>query len=121
MFRLSKAVPELKYTPRDRILTDDEIRYIWKELDEGTENSRNTRALRLVLVTAQRPGEVSGMHRREIQGNTWTIPKERMKMRVGDHIVHLTATALKLIGDAEGYIFPMVDQDEAMVLIARLC
>lgn len=106
MYRLSRAVPELKQTYRDRILDDNEIKHIWKEVDAGPGDAVTKRALKLILVTAQRPGEVAGMHRREIEGSTWTIPKERMKMKAGDHIVHLTPTALALIGDAEGYIFP---------------
>jgi len=106
MYRLAKAVPALKQTYRDRTLDDTEIRHIWKEVDAGPGDAVTKRALKLILVTAQRPGEVAGMHRREIQGDTWTIPKERMKMKAGDHIVHLTPTALELIGNADGYIFP---------------
>ncbi|HBG04546.1 MAG: hypothetical protein A2075_10335 [Geobacteraceae bacterium GWC2_58_44] len=106
MYRLAKAVPALKQTYRDRTLVDSEIRHIWKAIDAGPGDAVTKRALKLILVTAQRPGEVAGMHRREIEGSTWTIPRERMKMKVGDHIVHLTPTALELIGDAEGYIFP---------------
>ena len=37
------------------------------------------RALKLILVTAQRPGEVAGIHTSEIDGNWWTIPSERAK------------------------------------------
>jgi len=106
MYRLSKAVPALKYEPRTRTLDDAEIRHIWSAIDEGPGDAVTKRALKLVLITAQRPGEVAGMHRSEISGSTWTIPKARMKVKVGDHIVHLTATALELIGDVEGYIFP---------------
>jgi len=64
------------------------------------------RALKLVLVTCQRPGEVIGLHVSEIDGRWWTIPKERAKNKKAQR-VFLTDTALSLIGDTsgKGYIF----------------
>jgi integrase len=66
-----------------------------------------SRALRLVLVTGQRPGEVIGMHSRELDGRWWTIPEERSKNKKA-HRVYLTDMALDLIGaiPSDGYIFP---------------
>jgi hypothetical protein len=104
-FRLAKVVPALKRTVRDRVLSDTEVKQVWTSISEGPGDDVTKRALKLVLVTAQRPGEVTGMHRREITGSTWTIPKERMKTGLGEHIVHLSATALALIGDSKGYSF----------------
>lgn len=98
--RLSRAVPELKKNARERSLNNLEIKSVWNSLD--TYNV--SKALKLILVTAQRPGEVAGMHRREIQGNLWTIPKERSKTKI-EHSVYLTDLALSLIGEAKGYIF----------------
>lgn len=65
------------------------------------------RALKLILVTAQRPGEVAGIHANEIGDKWWTIPAERAK-NGNSHRVYLTDTAFELIGDTEGkgYIFP---------------
>jgi integrase len=65
------------------------------------------RALKLVLVTAQRPGEVIGMHGSEIDGRWWTVPTGRAKNKKA-HRVYLTDLALELIGDTagEGYVFP---------------
>ena len=98
------------YVPRDRVLTDDEIMVMWAALDrrEGLSMSDEmSRALRLILATGQRPGEVIGMHSREIDGEWWTIPPERSKNK-NAHRVYLTDLALGLIGDppADGYIFP---------------
>lgn len=98
---IASAVKSLRPKARQRVLTDDEIRHVWHSLGEQSTH----RALRLILFTAQRPGEVAGMHRREIQGNTWVIPQERAEKGKGSHVVHLTKTALEIIGDAPGYIF----------------
>jgi len=118
VLRMSKAVPDLKYTPKNRVLTEAEIKHIWNSLDD----TPISRALKLILVTAQRPGEVAGLHTQEMQAgegkplcktcrgckNLWTIPQERAEKGKGDHIVYLTATAVSLtrsIEDEEGLVF----------------
>ena len=63
------------------------------------------RALKLILVTGQRPGEVAGMYYGEIKGDWWTIPAARTKNH-REHQVFLTPTARELIGEKKGYIFP---------------
>jgi len=93
--KLTKVVPDLKNIPRDRTLSEKELKTIWKALEDTPAH----RALKLILICAQRPGEVAGLHKNEIEGTTWTIPKERAEKGKGEHIVHLTKTALKLIGD----------------------
>ncbi|ABB32504.1 integrase, bacteriophage P4-type [Geobacter metallireducens GS-15] len=114
----AKTIPALKPKARERFLSDSEIKHVWKAIDEGPGYDETKRALKLIMVTAQRPGEVAAMHRREIQTGVgkprckickrcgwWTIPAERMK-NGEEHRIYLTPTALELIGDAEGYIFP---------------
>ena len=109
MLKLNKVVPALKATPKDRTLTDAEIKIVWPSLPAY---------LKIILLTAQRPGEVAGMHSREIQIGAgqprcqecrrcgwWTIPKERVKNNK-EHMVYLTPAALELIGSSEGFIFP---------------
>lgn len=102
--------PPRPYTPRERALDDGEIKTLWSALEnlEALSMSNEiSRALRLILVTAQRPGEVIGMHSREIDGRWWTIPAERSKNK-NTHRVYLTDLALSLIGTLpkDGYIFP---------------
>lgn len=89
---------------RERSLSAAEIKTFWENLDGTTMGDGVCRALKLILVTAQRPGEVIGMHRREIEGNWWSIPAERSKNGQA-HRVFLTPLALELIGDKDGYIF----------------
>lgn len=106
-----------KTESKDRVLSADEIKKVWSSLDVARMSDDIRRALKLVLVTAQRPGEVIGMHSSEIDGKWWTIPAERAK-NGKTHRVYLTEMALELIGDLKvideetgkeverGYIFP---------------
>lgn len=89
---------------RERALSANEIIKFWVNLETAKMSDSIRRALRLILVTAQRPGEVIGMHSREIEGSWWTIPTERSKNKQA-HRVFLTPLALELIGGKEGYIF----------------
>ncbi|QWV98805.1 integrase arm-type DNA-binding domain-containing protein [Geomonas nitrogeniifigens] len=104
---------------RERVLSESEIRTFWQSLDSCgmSVNSRN--ALRLILLTAQRPGEVIRMHTSEINGEWWTIPAERSKNKKS-HRVHLSHLAREILGDAvesaaggasdkegyQGFVFP---------------
>jgi integrase len=94
---------------RDRALSEDEIRTLWGNLDkpEIAISPEVRRALKLVLVTAQRPGEVVGMHTDEIDGRWWTIPAGRAKNGRAQR-VYLSEFALEIVGDTEGkgHIFP---------------
>lgn len=84
---------------RERTLNETETKTLWGSLDGAAISDEIRRALKLVLVTAQRPGEVAEMHTNEIDGKWWTIPAERAK-NGKEHRVYLTATALELINDA---------------------
>lgn len=96
-----------KETPRDRVLSESEIRAFWAGLDKSIMTEDVRIALRLCLVTAQRRGEVAGMRRSEIDGDWWVIPKERSKNGKA-HRVPLSPLANKLIEQASGddYLFP---------------
>jgi integrase len=99
--------PGGKIKPRERFLTDDEIRLVWRALDEpqalGIKLDAAT-ALRLILVTAARPGMVRGMVGSELRdlrgpsehGPHWSLPAERMKAGSA-FITPLSPLALELI------------------------
>lgn len=120
MFNYAVEKDILPYTPcagiklpspkiaRDRVLNAVEIKTLWNSLDNAAISDEIKRALKLILVTAQRPGEVIGMHASEIDGNWWTIPAERSKNKKAQR-VYLTAKALELIGPVDndmGFVFP---------------
>ena len=92
---------------RERVLSQEEIKVLWKSLESASMEKVTMKALKLVLVTAQRSGEVVGLHTSEIDGRWWTIPSERSKNGKA-HRVYLTDKALELIGDTKEnrYVFP---------------
>ena len=92
---------------RDRFLSPDEIRQVWHALDapERFNVSRDAAtALRLILVTAARPGMVGGMVGSELRGLRgpsehgphWSLPGERMKAGSA-FITPLSGLALELL------------------------
>ena len=84
---------------RERVLTDDEIRAFWMRLDETDIDPLTKLALRLILVTGQRPNEVVGMAKAEVYDDTWTIPASRSKTGKV-HTVPLSQLALELLAEA---------------------
>ena len=72
-----------KENSRSRVLTDAEIKSLWNCLDLERTDIDIFRlvklALKAILLTGQRPGEVTGMTWAELEGNVWIIPKERTK------------------------------------------
>lgn len=97
--------------PRDRILTDEEIKAFWSAtcrlppIQIGSTRDQTATHLdlwrpfyQLLLLTAQRRDEVAGMRRSEIDWSnaTWTIPGERTK-NGEQHIVHLPPLAIEIL------------------------
>ena len=68
-------------TPRDRVLSDEEIKNLWRWLDEGKFPPDHTQVLRLQLLTGARCGEVAGIAGAEIDATSWmwTLPAARSK------------------------------------------
>ena len=94
---------DIKETPKDRALSSEEIKLFWQGLeDDKTPMGPKSRlALKLILVTGQRPGEVCGAKRSEIDfvSKIWTIPIERAKNRQL-HAVPLSDLAMELFKEA---------------------
>jgi hypothetical protein len=61
---------------RDRILTDEEIRGVWK----GAEGSLFGSFIRFLVLTAARRDEVRKMEWAELSGADWTLPAARNKI-----------------------------------------
>lgn len=80
---------------RDRVLTPAELRVLWAGLPATPQG----RVLRLILVTAQRPGEVAGIAWEEVADGWWTIPGARTKNGQA-HRVPLAPLALRILGEA---------------------
>lgn len=68
-------------TPRDRVLTVEEIAALWKLLDAGHLPPNPANILKLQLLTGARCGEISGLSAEEIDPEkwVWTLPATRSK------------------------------------------
>lgn len=88
--------------PRERVLTDNEIQAFWHGLESVDIYPATRLALRLILLTGQRPGEVAGMAWAELDAEWWVIPSGRMKNGI-EHRVPLTGLADELLEDARSY------------------
>lgn len=114
---------------KERNLSQEEIKLFWSNIEDASMGEDIKRALKLLLLTAQRPGEVIGMHTDDIDENYWTIPADRQeqdgKGRAKNkkaHRVYLTETVKGIITEQidsvkysrkiphetnySGYIFP---------------
>lgn len=112
--KVARSIPSMGSVVRERILDDNEIIYLWTAIDQGGGSESVKRALKLILATGQRPGEVAGMSWEEIEIGEgkpicqtcrrcgwWTIPKSRLKSKksqgVTDHRVYLSSLSMSLI------------------------
>ncbi|WP_341684933.1 integrase arm-type DNA-binding domain-containing protein, partial [Limnohabitans sp.] len=94
-------------------LSDRDLPAFLAKLDAYNGNPTTAHALRLLMLTATRPGEVRGARWAEfdLAQSLWIIPAERMKMRA-EHRVPLSRQALQVLeamrpisGDRE-LVFP---------------
>lgn len=95
--------------PRDRVLSLQELRELWRALDKANdfENKNNniskmslitTNAIKLLILTGARRSEVAAMSWSELnlENKEWILPPERTKNRQA-HTIYLSELALKLI------------------------
>lgn len=79
---------------RDRVLTDDELRWFWQACD--TVGLPFSPLFKLLCLTGQRREEVGGMRWSELEGTHWTIPAARVK-NGREHALVLPEPVLALI------------------------
>jgi integrase len=82
---------------RDRVLTADELRWLWRALDDEPLHGR---VVKLLMLTGQRLNEVAGLAASELSDDrsTWTIGGQRTKNHRA-HIVHLAPLAQQQLVD----------------------
>ena len=85
-------------TPRDRVLSADEIVALWNFLDQGGFPPNTTAILKLQLAIGARVGEISGLRVEEIDQSTWVwrLPAARSKNARG--------RATPIVGIAKGIL-----------------
>lgn len=110
--------------PRDRVLTDDEIRWLWRACERLPKTAtRRGEAhihfydlfgplVQLLLLTGQRESEVAGMSDAEIINGVWSLPGIRTKNGQPHSIAmpegaEAILAALPRIPNAAGYLFSL--------------
>ncbi len=86
--------PPAREIRRDQVLSDREIVWFWKAT--GEQGFPFGPLFRLLLLTGQRLSEVSEMTAGELNGRTWTIPRERAKNNL-THDVPMSDAAMAVI------------------------
>lgn len=88
-----------KERARERILTDDEIRSVWKatEAFPGPYGA----LIRFILLTGARRGEAAEMAWQELDGSIWVLPAARNKTKQ-DLARPLTKQALEILPERAG-------------------
>jgi integrase len=98
-------------TPRERSLTDAEVKAVWHRLDKCAMAECIRIALRLILVTAVRRIEIATAKWTDIADNIWTIPGEISKTGK-PHAIPLSPLAirlfdqLKVLADGSEFVLP---------------
>ena len=94
-----------KEKAKDRVLSDAELKVLWWALDDPlSPTSRSIElALRTILLTCARPGEVAGMKADELEldgpAPQWLLPGNRVK-NGRTHIIPLSPLAVETIKEA---------------------
>jgi integrase len=83
-----------KERARERILSDDELRAVWKAAERFP--GPLGYLLRFILLTASRRSEAADMPNTELSGDDWIIPGARYKTKL-DHVVPLSQAARDLL------------------------
>ena len=52
--------------PRERVLSDEEIRFVWDWIETGPMHELTRYAYKLLLITGQRPGDVCGLQKADV-------------------------------------------------------
>lgn len=94
---------------RERVLTDEEIKALWLELEEKSEPTASL--YRLLLLTGQRSAEVKSVRWTDIDDDFWTIPEDFTK-NGKEHKVPLSTQAMAVLDRIrpencpDEYVFP---------------
>lgn len=86
--------PPAKEESRDRVLSDDELRWIWTAT--AAEGQPFGPLTRFLLLTGQRLGEGVGMTDREVTGGLWHLTAARTKNGRA-HAVPLSSAAMEVL------------------------
>jgi integrase len=100
--------PPAREVSRERVLSDDEIRWLWQACEKAGQPWGPM--AQILLLTGQRLNEVARMTDKEIVGNVWHLAAERTKNKRPHDVPLSEAVQAVLAGvtrlrNADGYIF----------------
>ncbi len=122
--QIDRPAPE---NTRDRILSEDEIKAFWNGLDEAGLSEGLRLALKLMLLTAARRGEVAKIERSEIdiEKRIWLLPAAKSKNNRA-HTIPLSIKAIGIVKQAlvlsteSKWLFPSPMTNKGDVPVAAL-
>jgi len=104
--------PPSRYVPRERVLTDEELKAVWK----ASEPMGNYGVLvRLLILTGQRVGQYLPFSQAWVQNDAVVFPASVMKGK-REHIIPVTPLAAELLGKLDPCTYqgkPKLKLDEA--------
>lgn len=100
MIKILKKPSGEKKLGNYRVLTDEEIVPVWCNMDNVSDNAEGM--LKLILLTAQRPGKIATLKHEDIQDSVW---HQADNMTGVVNLVPLSEQALSVIGHGTGYVF----------------
>jgi integrase len=122
-----RAIDHHPRKSRERVLANSEVPFAWRAFDEA--GLLKSAALKIVLLTGQRPGEVRHMRREHIVDRWWLMPGNPQPAldwpgtkNGKDHRVWLSAPVLEVLGelpDEEPQIFRGLTLDTAMQKVRK--
>jgi integrase len=107
-----KLVARNATASRERVLAESEVPFFWRALADVDEVDAS--ALKMILLTGQRPGEVAHMRREHLRDGWWELPGEPVKdvwpgtKNAASHRVWIPQPAQALLGDGNGSGFVFV-------------
>jgi integrase len=128
-----KGVKDNPTKDRERVLAAGEVKSFWDACEQI--DPVKAAALRVVLLTGARPGEVCRMRYEHLRGSWWEMPGQPDgsgwlgTKNKQDHRIFLTAAVRKLVGShkTEGFVFSnergnaFGQLHEAMREVSKLC
>jgi integrase len=111
-----RGVERNKTKSRERVLSDSEVPRFWAAFDDA--GLVISPALKMILLTGQRPGEVAAMRREHIVDNWWELPGEPVPAlgwpgtkNGASHRIWLPAPVQALLAELDdgattGFVFP---------------
>jgi len=104
-----KLRPPGRANVSERTLGPHEIQHFWRILNDSRINPSIVAALKVLLLTGQRPSMVAKMEWSELDGHWWEMPPARTQKNECPQRVYLVPTAMELLEleDTRRWLFPL--------------